>query len=420
MNILILHRVPYPRIEYHRGIDHNLHDITYLGQQFAIDTLPCGLRCKKVVRAGLACASDEALQWLAQFPQRFDRIISMSEYELLDAALLREVLSVEGASFETVNLSRNKLEMKKAVQARQIRVPNFMSLERYLALDGQVSWGGATVLKPHSGASSNDVSIYQQPARTFDEINRKINDLSLCIEDFQIEEFISGPIRHFDGLVLNGKILTMLSSQYIGTCLDYTEHGLPLGSWHLETTLQMQAWVAAALQAVQIRNGAFHLEAIMEGGEPVFLEVANRVGGADVVATYELATGIHLPSHELRIHIEGQADMANFSGLQPTLGFGWFVFPGHTHTERTYHGLTGSENFRASPLVVQWSELQLGASLADHVTYSALEAPLAGIVKAARPHLTQAWIKSLFAQVSLEPSRRPQRETTPPHKGTYQ
>ena len=64
----------------------------------------------------------------------------MSEYELLDAALLREVLSVEGASFETVNLSRNKLEMKKAVQARQIRVPNFMSLERYLALDGQVSW----------------------------------------------------------------------------------------------------------------------------------------------------------------------------------------------------------------------------------------------------------------------------------------
>lgn len=401
MNILILHRVPYPRIEYHRGIDHDLHDVTYLGQQSAIDTLPSGLRCKKVIRSGLACASDEALQWLAQFPQRFDRIISMSEYELLDAARLREALSVEGASLETVNLSRNKLEMKKAVQARQIRVPNFMSLARYLALHGRVPWRGATVLKPHSGASSNDVSIYQQPARTFDEINHKINDLSLSIEDFQVEEFISGPIRHFDGLMLNGKIITMLSSEYIGTCLDYMEHGHPLGSWHLETTLEMQAWVAAVLQAVQIRNGAFHLEAIMGGGEPVFLEVANRVGGADVVATYELATGIHLPSHELRIHIEGLPDVANFVEMQPTLGFGWFVFPGHTHTPRMYRGLTGAENFRASPLVVQWSELQPGALLTEHVTYSAFEAPLAGIVKTARPHLTQAWIKSFFAQVSL-------------------
>ena len=62
------------------------------------------------------------------------------------------------------------------------------------------------------------------------------------------------PIRHFDGLVQDGRILTMLSSQYVGTCLDYMERGEPLGSWHLETTAPMQAWVSAALEAVQIRN----------------------------------------------------------------------------------------------------------------------------------------------------------------------
>ncbi|WP_447794610.1 MULTISPECIES: ATP-grasp domain-containing protein [Pseudomonas] len=401
MKILILHRVPYPRIEYHRGIDHEQHDVTYLGKQSAIDTLPPELRCKIVVRLGLASAHDEALEWLAQFPQRFDRIISMSEYELLDAARLREALNVEGASLEAVTLARNKLDMKAAVQARQLRVPRFMSLDRYLALQGQVPWHGATVLKPHSGASSMDVSIHQQPSRAFDEISRKISDLSLCIEDFQVEEFISGPIRHFDGLVQNGRILTMLSSQYVGTCLDYMERGHPLGSWHLETTAQMQAWVSAALEAVQIRNGAFHLEAIMEGDEPVFLEVGNRVGGADVVATYELATGIHMPSLELRIHIEGELDIAPLTKQPPNLGFGWFVFPGHTHRERIYQGLDGADELRASPFVVQWNELQPGALLPGHVTYSAFEAPLAGIIKTAEPQQTQAWMQALFSRVSL-------------------
>lgn len=401
MKILILHRVPYPRIEYHRGINHDLHDVTYLGKQAAIDTLPSDLRCQRVIRPGEASACEEALQWLAQFPQSFDRIISMSEYELLDAARLREALNVEGASLAAVNLARNKLDMKAAVAAGNLRVPQFMPLDRYLALNGQVPWQGATVLKPHSGASSMDVSIHQQLARAFDEISRKISDLSLNIDEFQVEEFISGPIRHFDGLVQDGRILTMLSSQYVGTCLDYMERGHPLGSWHLETTTPMQMWVSAVLDAVQIRNGAFHLEAIMEGDDPVFLEVGNRVGGADVVATYELATGIHLPSLELRIHVEGLVDKVPLSAQQPDLGYGWFVFPGHTHHQRIYQGLEGAEDFRASPLVVQWNELQTGALLPGHVTYSAFEAPLAGIVKTADPLQTKAWMQTLFSRVYL-------------------
>jgi hypothetical protein len=401
MKILILHRVPYPRIEYHRGIDHDLHDVTYIGKQSAIDTLPADLRCHSVVRAGLNSAFDETLAWLVESPQTFDRIISMSEYELLDAARLREVLNIEGASLQSVTLARNKLEMKAAVQARHLRVPRFMSLERYLALQGHVPWTGATVLKPHSGASSMDVSIHQQPARAFDEIRHKISGLALRVDEFQVEEYISGPIRHFDGLVLNGRVITLLSSEYVGTCLDYMERGQPLGSWHIETTASMHEWVSAALQAVQIHNGAFHLEAIMADDEPVFLEVGNRVGGADVVATYELATGIHLPSLELRIHVDGELDLSAFSREQNDLGFGWFVFPGHTHPERIYQGLDGAEELRASAHVVQWNELSVGALLPEHVTYSAFEAPLAGIVKSAEPQQTRAWMQSLFSCVRL-------------------
>lgn len=401
LEILVLHRVPYPRIEYHRGIDHHLHNVTYLGTQAAIDTVPPGLRCQRVVRAGLQSAHHEAMRWLAQAPRRFDRVISMSEYELLDAARIREALAIEGASLRAVTLTRNKLKMKEAVAARGLRAPRFMSLEHYLQQQGQVPWQGSTVLKPHSGASSVDVSIHPDGNQAFTAISERVKAAGLAVEDFQVEEFIDGPIRHFDGLIQNGRLLSLTSSQYVGTCLAYMDAGQPLGSWHLHTTAKLRQWVSDALAAVEINDGAFHLEAIMAGEDPVFLEVGNRVGGAGVVATYELATGIHLPSQELRVHVDGPRSVAALPAQPTTLGYGWFVFPGHGHSERVYQGLAGGQALRDHPFVQQWDELALGAPLPSHITYSAHEAPLAGILKAPDPDQAHAWMRHAFSQLRL-------------------
>ena len=78
MKILVLHRVPYPRIDYARGIDHDLHDVTYFGKRDILDTIPVQLRCTRVERAGLASAFDEASAWLDAHPCRFDVVISLS------------------------------------------------------------------------------------------------------------------------------------------------------------------------------------------------------------------------------------------------------------------------------------------------------------------------------------------------------
>lgn len=50
MKILVLHRVPYFKIEYHRGISHDRHDVTYFGTDQALATLPPHLRCERVSR----------------------------------------------------------------------------------------------------------------------------------------------------------------------------------------------------------------------------------------------------------------------------------------------------------------------------------------------------------------------------------
>ena len=402
MNILILHRVPYGRIQYERGIDHRAHQVTYFGKQEAMATLPTDLPCTRVVRAGAASAFDEACAWLAQAPQKFDRIISMSEYELLDAARLREHCRVSGANLRQTSLVRNKVLMKNAVAAAGLRTPQYLSAEAFLSQPHAARWVGKTVLKPHSGASSVDVEVFGSPSQAFDAIKRRSGGAdAIVLEDFQVEAFIEGPVRHYDGLIQNGQILAMTSSEYINTCLAYMDRASPLGSFQLQTSEATRDWTSQVLAAVGIKNGSFHLEAIIDQGDPVFLEVGNRVGGADVVATFELATGLHLPSLELRVHL-GEPLAKDWPAQQPPqCAFGWFVFPGHGALDPTFAGFHSAQEFRDSPLVVEWNELHLGAPLPRHITYSAHEAPLTGIVGSASPELTRAWIEQLFAKVSL-------------------
>jgi hypothetical protein len=159
--------------------------------------------------------------------------------------------------------------------------------------------------------------------------------------------------------------------------------------------------VSEVLESVQIRNGSFHLEAIESGHELVFLEVGHRVGGADVVATFELATGVHMPSEELGLLIG-----AAFSGPRPAVPdpnrwHGWFVYPGHHAGVETFAGFDGIEAFRNSPSVVTWNELAVGTNLRRDITYSAHEAPLAGIVVTHSPEATREWIEALFARARI-------------------
>ncbi|GGU37875.1 ATP-grasp domain-containing protein [Streptomyces lavendofoliae] len=415
MKILILHRVPYFKIEYHRGISHDDHEVTYLGTDRALATLPPGLRCERVSRPGIRTAFEEARDWLARRPRHFDRVISASEYELLDAARLREHLGVPGAPVDQVALARDKVLMKRAVERAGLRVPRFLPLPRFLELEGRAPWQGRTVLKPHRGASSEDVLVFDTPRQTAAAITEGRTGVARLdalrdLTDFQVEEFVTGPIRHFDGLVQGGEILVLSASQYVGTCLGYAQ-GLPMGSFQTGFSEETRAWVARALAAVRIEDGSFHLEAIVHDGEPVFLEVGNRVGGADVVATVELATGVHLPSYELRVLL-GES-VAGKLPEPPAVRrrYGWFVHPGHHLAGRVFAGLGGVAAFRADPRVVAWNELPSGAPLPDHITYQAGETVLAGIVAGETPEDTRDWIAGLFGSLTLR--TRPTVPMTP-------
>lgn len=58
--------------------------------------------------------------------------------------------------------------------------------------------------------------------------------------------------------------------------------------------------------------------------------------------------------------------------------------------------MTGIDRYRSDPAVVRWVELPAGSALQHRVTYSAGEAPLAGIVALPAAAETQAWLQGLF------------------------
>jgi hypothetical protein len=405
MNVLILHRIPYYKINYHLAIDHQRHEVTYIGTAANLGTIPATLRCRKVERAGRDAAADEVSAWLETERQTFDRILSLSEYELLDAARLRARFCVPGPQPHQVEKVRNKVAMKQAVAAAGVRVPHFMSLADLVVAGGSTPWHGRTVLKPLDGASSEDVVIFPTPHHVVAAVAAgqtgvgRLDGKPPKVQGFEVEEFIEGPILHFDGLVKDGRLLAVLASRYIGTCLEYA-WGHPLGSLQLPLADSRADWVAEILHAVGIDQGSFHLEAIQAEQGLVFLEIGNRVGGADVVDTFEMATGIHLPLEELKILLGEAAPPP--APIASTCRFGWFVFPGH-HLGAKHCRLEGHEPFANSSMMVRWHQLSVDQPLPKSITYNALEVPAAGVVRASTSEVLASFLNEMFQTIRVLP-----------------
>lgn len=407
MDILILHRIPYQKIEYHCGIDHDRHEVTYVGTETALANIPDFVNCKQLVRPGVGKTADEVMALIEQQQLQFDRVLSLSEYELLDAAQIRERFDIPGPTLAQVEKVRNKVVMKTTVAAAGIRVPEFLPLRKLVQYVPQ--WQGRVVLKPIDGASSENVKVFPSLTSLLKALQTRNTGIELLdredakFEQFEVEEFITGPIIHFDGLVQDGEVKAVVASQYVGDCLAFA-NGQPLGSVQIDTSTETKAWVSQVLNAVELTKGCFHLEAISSSSGLVFLEVANRVGGADVHDSFELATGIHLHSAQLKSWLDEELQLPKLPTL--TKKFGWYVFPGH-HYPADYCHICGHESFRNHPFVVRWQELTAAQKLPKHITYQGVEVPLAGLVGSDSSESLQAFLREMFTQVKIEPLNRP-------------
>lgn len=116
MNILILHRPIYATSLYHLAVDHNLHNIFYIGLEDSLKDIPDTLKYSKIIRK----KEDGILDCVVEFAKHnnitFDRVVSLSEYELMEAAQIREQLNIYGQKPKDIIKVRDKVLMKEIVK----------------------------------------------------------------------------------------------------------------------------------------------------------------------------------------------------------------------------------------------------------------------------------------------------------------
>ncbi|WP_328719011.1 ATP-grasp domain-containing protein [Streptomyces sp. NBC_00247] len=400
MRVLVMHRVPDAFVRYARNLDHIRHQVTYVSVPERAATLPADVPARRVERPGTGDTAAEVIAAVSDLP-RPDLVVALSEYDLLPAARVREALDVPGPRVADVLPTRDKVVMKTAVAAAGLRTPRYAPLARALAHG--VEWTGRSVLKPLAGASSEGITTYPTPDAALAAV--RDGSARVDVDDFEIEEFVEGPITHIDGAVTAGRPLAVVASRYLGTCLGYAQ-GAPLGSVQTDTPPATVDFTLACLRAVGITDGPFHLEAVETPQGPVFLEVGARVGGADVADSFELATGVHLPSVQLRLLTGESAWVPEPPATDPDARYGWFVVPGHT-LGSTHCRIDGEKTFRDDPVVHRWVQRAPHEPVTAALTYADADIPLAGVVGPAPTPVLERFLTGLFASVTVEPAKDP-------------
>lgn len=228
---------------------------------------------------------------------RFDRFVSLDDFDVENTALLREHFRMPGMGESQSRFFRDKLAMRMQAQAKGVAVPAFTSLFhdadiRAFAEEVPPPW----LIKPRSAASARGIRKIHDAHNLW----ISINELGDQRHHYLLEKFAPGTVFHVDGLSFNGELLFSHASEYLDTPLEVSQGG---GIFRSRTLDQengdgkaLNELNARLLAAMGMPDGASHTEFIKdrETGEFFFLETSCRVGGANLAEMVQASTGINL------------------------------------------------------------------------------------------------------------------------------
>jgi ATP-grasp domain len=269
---------------------------------------------------------------------RFSHVVAVHEKMLMFAAQLRHDYGLPGMDPATTALFRDKVLMKERLAARGVaEVPRFHVLDRIEDLAG-IDWStGPKVIKHRHGLGASEVHIVD----SLTEATDLVRSLELASGNYEVEDYIDGPVYHCDAIILNGRVVFSAASEYISTAADYRRSGL-LGSVTVTDptiTAALTTLNERVLSALGIRDGVTHLEAIQRSdGAMVFCEVAGRPGGAAVDRALEALYGINITQIAYRIQCGLPVTLLDTIPSPGDRAAGWVLFyPSSRHVPPVDH-----------------------------------------------------------------------------------
>jgi len=226
-----------------------------------------------------------------------DRIVALDEFDMENAAALREHLRIPGMGLTTMRYFRDKLAMRGRAKEEGIRVPEFIHVLNYDAVKHfmghvQPPW----LLKPRSQAAGIGMKKIQTGAELWPLLDQLGDQQSFYL----LEQFVPGDIFHVDSVVSERKVVFAEAHSYGHPPLDVSHQGgvfttrtLSRTSPEAKSLLNINRELIEGLGLVR---GVTHAEFLRAhgSGQFYFIEIAARVGGAYISDVIEAATGINL------------------------------------------------------------------------------------------------------------------------------
>jgi len=237
---------------------------------------------------------------------KIDRIISLDDYDVSKAALLREEFRIDGMGQTTARHFFDKLAMRMVAKEAGIRIPGFTSLFNDEAIHAFFQESeGPWLVKPRMDAGALGI----RKLHSEDDFWKWAEAAGDKRHKYLVEEFKPGDILHVDTLSKDYKVLFSRSSEYLDPPFEiahgggiFQSHTLPAGGKDDATLNKLNKEV---LKAFGLKDGASHSEFIRchADGEFYFLETSARVGGAHLADMVLAATGVNLWSEWAKIEL---------------------------------------------------------------------------------------------------------------------
>lgn len=228
---------------------------------------------------------------------RVDKIVALDDFDVEEAAELREHFRIPGMGQTTSRHFRDKLAMRVKAKEAGLLVPGFTALFNDQEInDFTEKVAPPYMLKPRFEAAAKGI----KKVHSADELWNAIHSLGEKRHNYLVEQFRPGDIYHVDTLSFSGKALFTRVSQYLSTPWDVAHGGgifrSVVSKFGSHDEVELTKLNTAVMKAFGMQYSASHTEFIKskEDGKFYFLETSSRVGGANLAEMVEFSSGINL------------------------------------------------------------------------------------------------------------------------------
>ena len=249
-------------------------------------------------------------------------ILSISEFDVIRSAKLREILKLDGQSLISAEAYRKKVLMKQLLKNTAVNIPKFDKAISPLNIKKFIDNNGfPIVIKPIYGSGSIGVQVaYNQ--EDIASILKNTTDY----QNLEIEEFIDGEMYHVDGLIHNGNVIATFVSHYYMGCLEF-QSNRPSSTYMINKDNPLYDLLKINVKNVIAQlpnffNGSFHAEFFVTETNEIYLcEIGSRTGGGEIGKAIEHSTGINLNKASLYLKANYNVESIVKSNITRYSGF---------------------------------------------------------------------------------------------------